>query len=284
MNDTLQQRQRWFRSFPDGTLEFLLVTRLLAVFLLLALAAMRESQRPMVLLALALVLLADYVLMIWWAVQTAADLDSLSARPSADPPAPVPAAPEPKPRRLQAVALACLPAVVAFVALAPWPDFAISNAVAREGVVRVLRPAGSVAFVLALIVGYWGLRPIRLGPPVWTILLLVPCVHWFAMHRLVSHLRSRLDACRRATGETVTEGPAVALAFADVTWLLAMIPWVVLIIAGMSRAPGFNWRGFLAPCGAGLTAVFAIADMAALEGLQRQVVATIRRLAAPPRA
>jgi len=79
-NTVLSQRQRWFRAFPDGSIEFLLVTRLLVVFLLLGLAAMRESQRPMVLMALAVVLMADYAIMIWWSLQTVADLDCLGER------------------------------------------------------------------------------------------------------------------------------------------------------------------------------------------------------------
>ena len=59
------QRRNWFRSFPEGSIEFVVITRVLALLLLAALAIVPGIQRPAVLVALALVLWVDYLLMMW---------------------------------------------------------------------------------------------------------------------------------------------------------------------------------------------------------------------------
>lgn len=290
-NDTaLLQRQRWFRFFPDGSIEFLLVTRILAIFLLLALGVVRESQRPMVLMALAVVLLLDYVLMVWWGVQTVVDLECLIEQSGNHPATPrescgtlayaTPGATSADLhwRRLKAALSACLPAVAVFVALAPWPEFAISHSPARAAVMRVLLPAAGAAFIVLLLVGQRALQKIRMGPPLWTALLLVPFVHWFAMHRLIGHLRARLDRYRQTRGEQPGDGPRLAVPIADATWVLAVLPWAVLAVRGMPQQPEMSWQDFVPPCGAILTALFAVADVAALEGVQRQFVTALRRL------
>lgn len=284
MNDTLLQRQRWFRSFPEGTLEFLLVTRLASVFLLLALGVMREAQRPMVLVVLAIVLLVDYALMIWWAVQMAVDLNMLCGRPDgssapqtealnsdadtgADPCGPR------QPVALVAL-LACLPAIILCLTLAPWPELVLAHRTLPAALTRVLLPVAGVLFLITLVLGYRALRRIRLGPPLWTVLLLVPFVHWFAMHRLLGHMRTRLETYQRGRGETPTEGPILAVPIADVSWFLAVVPWV--IVAGLRLAKGL-WSNYFPPCGAALVALFAVADVAAMEGFQRHFTAVLRR-------
>jgi hypothetical protein len=236
----------------------------------------------------------DYILMMWWGVQTASDLDQLSIQPRDDAPGRAGAAealdyagPVVTPAQVQwrcllAAAPACLPALVAFLALVPWPSFITHDPQKLAVIERVLRPVGLVGFVAALFIGYLALKRVRLGPPVWSLLLLVPFLHWFAMHRLVRHFHTRLNECRQAQGFAANDGPSLALPIADVTWVFAMLPWAILVVVGMSRTPGLSWRDGVAPCGAILTAIFAVADVATLEGLQRQLAVLLKNLGRPP--
>lgn len=295
MPDTFQLRQRWLRSFPDGSLEFLLVTRLLALFLLLTLAVMRESQRAMVLVVLGMVLAVDYALMVWWAIQARADLDGLAKRAEVPPAVAATTSPEgsatleyaramsPAPddraHLARTLLLACLPMGAAFIALVPWPAVVFSNMVARDHASRIALIVGGIAFWPALVVGYRVLRNSRLTTPIWTALLAVPLVHWLAMHRIVGKLHHALDERRSAPGEAITEGGTVAAVIADVTWVLAILPWLVLMVAGLLSS-GLGGEKFVVPCATVLTALFAIADVAAMEGVQRRLVKAIRRPAA----
>jgi len=291
MNDTLSQRQRWFRSFPEGTLEFLLVTRILSVFLLLSLTVVRESQRTVVLLALSAILLLDYVLMVWWAVQMTVDLNSLVGRtagPSnagqhegADQPGNGGAGPGKRGPRGSVIALlACLPALTVFLALAPWPELFIRNPFARADFMRVFLPAAGVLFLVSLVIGYRALAAIRPGPSLWTALVLVPFLHWFAMHRLVAHMRTRLDAYSRSRGEVSTDGMMPAIPIADVTWALAVVPWAAVAVLRLVKG---TWSSYFPPCGAVLVAIFAVADVGVMEGLQKRFLVALRRLELPPR-
>lgn len=261
MNDTsLGRRQSWFRYFPEGNIEFLLVTRILAVFLLLALGVMRQTQRPMVLTALIGVLWVDYVLTVWWLVRMAMDLEVLFDRP--DTPAEVSGR-----RSVRAGIVACLPSVAVLLLLTPWPGF-LSN--------PAIRVAAAVAFFVLLVLAQMTLQRIGLGPAVWTLLLLIPVLHWFAVHRLIGRLRCRLESRRQAEGEPAAqEGPSLAIPIADATWVLTVAPWAVLVIMAFL---GHSWPTALPPCATILAGLFCVADVAAVEGLQRQFAAAVRRL------
>src|SRR5437868_8574771 len=78
-NSKLLERRRWFSFFPEGTLEFLVVTRVLALLLMGTLIIVPSTQRPAVLVALAAVVWADYALLTWWLVHVSADLHDLFA-------------------------------------------------------------------------------------------------------------------------------------------------------------------------------------------------------------
>lgn len=273
-DNSLQQRRKWFRFFPEGSIEFLLVTRVLALLLLVSLIILREMQRPLVLVALAGVLWLDYVLMIWWAVQLTIDLESLWKQPP-------PPADELRRRRIRAGLVACLPSVAALLILAPWTRFVLPNEAARVAVRLVMDPVLCVLFVILLVVGQRTLQRINLGPARWTLLLLIPVVHFFAMHRLLVGLGARLQRREHESEESSVKdaGPSGVVIFADATWFLSILPWGIVILLTFS---GGGWPSeapysFSPICGILLAGLFAVSNLAAMENVQRRFVALIRK-------
>jgi hypothetical protein len=230
--------------------------------------------------ALTGVLWLDYVLMIWWAVQIVIDLEDLPLPPTAS-------VAESRRRRIHIGFLACLPSVVAALILAPWPTllrFFQPGLLPGGAFVTVGRGMLVVLFIVLAILAQRALQRIRLGPPLWTLLLLIPVVHWFAMHRLVIGLEGRIreheqtDAAQAR--EQAADSGTLAIALADVTWVLAVLPWglVVIFILAQGNWPAEFPQAAAPFCGVPLAAVFAVADLAAMERVQRQFTATLRKL------
>ena len=74
--DMLTERRQWYHCFPEGTIEFNLVTRIVVVGMLGALAVLPESQHVLVINGLVETLWFDALLIIWWAVQIGMDLET----------------------------------------------------------------------------------------------------------------------------------------------------------------------------------------------------------------
>ena len=234
-NDILTQRQRWFRFFPEGSIEFLVATRVLALLLLLALLIVgkREMQLLAAVVALTGVLWLDYAL------------------------------------------------------IAPWPmllRYYQPGLLPGEAFVTVGRGMLVVLFIVLAILAQRALQRIRLGRPLWTLLLLIPVVHWFAMHRLIVGLEARIREHEQTDSpearDQAADSGTLAIALADVTWVLAVLPWGHVVIFPLAQG---NWPAEFpqaaAPfCGVPLAAVFAVADLAAMERVQRQFTATLRKL------
>lgn len=269
-DSSLAQRQTWLRYFPEGNIEFLLVTRILMVLILLALAAFAASQRAIVLLGLCMVFWVDYALVLWWLVQVSGDtLDLAEGREVS--------IYDSRRDRRRAGVLVVLPAAAAVLLAAPWPAMAIDRAATREAVVRIALPALGFAYVAMLPLALRVLSRKQVGGLVWRLLLLVPVLHWFALHRVLRTLDGRIRSLRQRSGSNgeEPESSLVAIPLADVTWFLAVVPWSYVLVRSMLDQ---QWSRLLAPCGAALVAVFAIADVAALEGVQRQFHHLLRRI------
>jgi len=271
-DDFVTERKKWFRFFPEGSIEFLLITRVLALLLLAALAVISSPQRPAVLVALAFLLWVDYVLMLWWVIQLATDLDDLFQEV---PPNPNVA----HRRRTRTALLAVLPSVAAVLLLAPWLDVLNAfhpSSLFRETLPRVMLPVLGSLFIIFVFIAQYALRRIRLGPALWTLLLLVPVVHWFAMHRLLSPLQKRIQERygeRDDASGHPEQGPSISLILADVTWLLSILPWGIVIVLALQDC---SWSPVVPLCGTMLASVFAVADLAAMERLQRQFVGLLQ--------
>jgi len=279
-NNTLLQRQRWFRLFPEGSIEFLVATRLLVMILLLALLIIGNVQVQLLasLVALTAVLWLDYVLVVWWAVQIAIDLQEVILRQSTN-------ADALRRRRIRAGIVVCLPSTVAAMIIAPWPTLLhfFQAELLPDATMAVARVVAALLFIVLVIWAQRTMRRIGLGSRLWTLLLLIPVLHWFAMHRLMVGLERRLRESEMAvsaeTEHEAADGPELAVAIADVTWALAVLPWSVLMILVLI---GGSWptefpQAAVPFCGVPLAAIFAVADLAAMERVQRQFVTTLRK-------
>src|SRR4030095_16365697 len=78
IDDNLSQRKSWFRYFPDGTIEFTVITRVLALMFLAGLAMVSIAQRPTTMTLLWAIIWVDYALVLSWAIQINVDLENLS--------------------------------------------------------------------------------------------------------------------------------------------------------------------------------------------------------------
>jgi hypothetical protein len=111
------------------------------------------------------------------------------------------------------------------------------------------------------------------------VLFLIPIVHWFALHRLLSSLDARLKEAASRRGQPGTSGEAntVTIALADVTWVLSVLPWAIMLVVSLVRG---GWPGgrVMPVCGTLIASVFVVADLAAMEGIQRRFVALVRKL------
>jgi hypothetical protein len=237
---------------------------------LLALAVVGGSQRPLVLAALTFVLWLDYALIMWWVIQVATDLRSISTGFGGDTPG----------RRAGIGLKVILPSVAAMVALIPWTQ--VLSVVGAAGKANLFKPVpmvAGVAFVVLLIPAYRTLRTIGVGSSLWAGVLLIPIFHWFAMHRVAADLDRRIDEQLKVRGfEKASRRLGIALAIADVTWVLSILPWAGVVAFALIR--GWSMGGVFKAgpvCGTILAAFFAIADLAAMEGVQRQIVTLIRK-------
>lgn len=269
--DTIVERKKWFRVFPEGTLEFMIITRVLALAFLIALAIVSGAQRPFVLIGLAGVLWADYALLVWWLLQLSRDLrlvrgEALSADDAA--------------REVRASIVVLIPSAAAAVALLPWGP-ALSFFGLRSSLIAGTIPTvAAILFVVSLVPAYRMLRDARFSSPIWTFLLLVPILHLPASQRLAGQLGEAVREQLRARGEKPQSlhKPTAAMAVADITWVLTMLPWLVMI--GVSLTRGWQSGGLFTAgpvCGTCLAGLFAISNLAAMEAIQRQMVLLVRR-------
>jgi hypothetical protein len=171
-----------------------------------------------------------------------------------------------------------LPSVAVAVGLAPWGRV-MSVVIGDTGMLDWLPIAAGVAFLILCIPALRALREVGVGLSLWTGLLLVPIIHWFALHRIAADLHGRIGEQLKARGiDKAPYSPEVTLAIADATWVLSILPWVVMV--GYSLAYGWSNQGSLKfgpVCGTVLASLFAIANLAALEAVQRQIVTLIRK-------
>ena len=265
MSETnLAQRQSWYRYFPEGSLEFLVATRVLVIILLIAFIVMHDLQRPIIVTAIIAVLWFDYVLVLWWAIQVRLDLDLLAGRA------------ESNTKRWVLGIKTFLPSVVVAYSLAAYmmPGLAglgRPSSSSHQQLVFIVYGVAAVLFVILAVLAYRALMRIQLGKSIWIALLFVPGLHWFAIHRVAGELGRHIDELRKQqSGSEVSS--SVSMALADVTWALTLLPWLAVIGIATVRGTG-GGSVFIFPfCGMLLGALFAIADLAALERVQRHFV------------
>lgn len=270
IHENVLARRNWFRFFPEGTVEFNAIVRVLAVMLLATLLVVPGTQRPIVLTAIAALLWLDAVLLIWWFVQVVTDLDEIESPGTRG---------EPARRRFMIGLLAALPSIPAVLLIAPWAQALISRQAVRVSLLQVLVPLLLILFVVLLVIGYRRLQDLRLNAPLWTALLLVPITHWFALHRLLPTLRRRIaDQTARANLPRQDFGSGATIV-ADVSLIASLLCWGLVLVLPSHGGVVLRLLDKTA-FGGGLffAAVFAISEIAAMEQVQRQLVWLIRKV------
>jgi hypothetical protein len=274
MNETnLQQRRKWFHFFPEGNLEFTVVTRTLMFLLLLIMLVVPERIRFYSIMMFAAVFFADYLLSLWWSIEIATDLNDLQSGQKAT-------VEEKGRRRIAAVILDSLPCLFILLMVIPWARLIFSDPGSQQAVMRIAYPLLAVGLVAALILSMWMMRRIQMGPGLWGFLSLLPVLHWFALHRLISRFHQRLPQQNEGEKEAdEVSAPGIALALADATWILSMLPWLAALALGIWRG---QWPGDLpfavAPvCGTAMLGLFLIANLAAMEHLQKLFVSVLQK-------
>jgi len=156
----------------------------------------------------------------------------------------------------------------------------MTSEASRIAVTRVAVPVFCALFVVSALVAHRALQRIQLGRPQWTLLLLVPIFHWFALHRLLTSLHARVRQRSQEPGKPTPDdpGPGPGVILADVTWVLSVLPWGILVVLTLmtGKWPGNMPYSAMPVCGTMLATLFAVADLAAMENLQRRFVALIR--------
>lgn len=275
-SETLIERRKWLRIFPEGLLEFLIITRIFGLMMLVALAVVTGTQRPLVLTVLALVLWVDYALIMWWAVQVTDDLRLGTGAAAAEQTAPVRASPP-----LWAVVVV-LPSVLAVVVLAPWTQLLalFTSDASAHALARVAMPAAVIGYLVSLVPAYRVLRKMEVGSPLVSVMCLVPLIHWLGQHRLAGQIGTRLEEQlikRGDSPEMLVRAKPVLLA-ADLLWVLSILPWAVLFAISTYRGwPTGSASKLMPVCGTCLASLFAITNLAGLERVQRQVVRLVRK-------
>lgn len=293
-NATLVERQRWFRFFPDGSIEFLVITRVLMVLLLVALIVFlsRQIERSATLIALLGMLWLDHVLVLWWAVQMVGDLALVAEKFG---PAAGAGGASPNPitgswsgqQRTRLTVRACLPGTFAVLSLgllvgAPLLSVFLRMQLSRSALGIACLGAGA-AFIVLLPFAQRAVQQIRLGAPRWTFFSLIPLLHMLAVHRLARGIEGqvrRLDQQRPPADPVIQEESSrLPSAIAEVTWFLAVVPWAIVAVVMLTRGEWpRGWAGTLPTCcGLLATTLLVVADTAALEHVHRRYVALIRR-------
>lgn len=271
MSTNLAERRAWFRHFPEGTIEFTIVTRVLAILVLGALMVVSSAQRHHALTALVAVLWLDYALTLWWLIQLARDLDDLFEQPDLD-------AAAGQKRRLILLGTLIAPSVLAALILIPPTQILLP----RSGGVSVLLPVLGVAYVAAVWLARRALLRLNLASGATAALLFVPVLHWFALHGVIVRLHGRIRerALSRGFAVSAETGRGAASIAADVLLGIGIFFWGLWIVLTFARGGAMSGPlpTLVELAGIFFAALFAVVDVAVMEGLQRRFSALIKRL------
>jgi hypothetical protein len=246
------QRRRWYRSFPEGTLEFVSVTRILWIIALFVLPIAAGSQRAVAACGISILLLIDFALVMAWL--TRLTLDSRAWRDTA--PMSLRAA-----RWRAGFATSATITSHACVFLFAWTFLPLPIGAVRQHpeILGTLRWALVALFVIAIPFTILFARRAGLPGGGAALLLTVPILAWWSARH--SAARISRDLLRSVDPAAPDRDARAGLILADVLWAL-----LILLIAANLYFPG-GWKGVsLQSMCSGLGVAFAaIADVAALE-------------------
>lgn len=264
--DALAAKKRWFQVFPEGSIEFLIVTRVGIVGLLLALLVIKESQRDLVWLVLGGFLWMDHVVILGWLLPMAGDV----CRAGRD---------EANAGRCRgavegALLLACLASTSMLAIVLPWQELLrfFPALTARRAMIGWAGAGlGAAVFAVAVAACRAHLAELGLAGGLWRMLIHVPGLHWPAVHRYARLLARRMRGSASSGGASPDEGGEDAvLTASNVIWGLCMLLWVAHGCLAATRGWPRGFPQLLVPLAGALTgAILAVVQLAALERVQR---------------
>lgn len=270
---SIEQRRNWFRFFPEGSLEFVVVTRVLSLLLMFGCLIVQGTLRPLATLAICLMLWMDYALTQSWLVQLSTDLGAFERNPP-------PTHGELSAARRRTLVIMVLPATLLFAFLAPWPEAVLPAGTIRTAAARIIAPACGLAAVISLWPAVQTARSLRCGSAGWSCVTLIPLLHWLGIHRLLNHVDRRICNLLYPQGRPPSDnGPSLAAAAADTLWIITVLPWLLALALSISRGEHAveqtPFRLTMA-CGSLLFGLFSVVDLAAMENIQRRFVRLMR--------
>lgn len=273
-NETLAERRHWYRYFPESSIEFVVVTRVAGLLLLLAMSAMTGAQRPTAIVGISGILWLDYVLTLWWMIQIRTDL-SLAADGSDVPSRTT------RQQRIRALLPAIVPATAILLMVAPWLRFTPLSVDAVARIRPILNGVLALAVLGGLFLGNAALKRIGVGSTGSRLALLVPVIHWLALHRMMR--RAHTELSERLAGPSTQEPESgnekVLSILADAFWVIGILPWAGVAAFALARGgwPAGALYTIVPLCCTFCTGIYAVLDVAAMEQLQRRFLAAFRR-------
>jgi hypothetical protein len=271
--ELLAVRRRWFRSFPEGPLEFVAAARLVWILALFAAPVLGGLLRTYAAFGIALLLLADVGLTMRWLTGLAGDRDCwLHGKPIPDEP----------------IGRADLrPTVSVILAQGFLLGFGLSflplpfeTARVHPGAVVVGRWVALAAFCVAIPFIVATCRAAGLGNRWSVVLLAVPFLAWWPVRRLAGEIGASLAEQAARQSHKDLGFSRVGFVFADAMWVVMVLVLVVdLAVGGIwTRA---TFQGL---CSGLVVAVAAIADVAAMESAHHAYLMYLRTASQPARS
>jgi hypothetical protein len=269
----LAVRRKWFASFPEGPLEFVAAVRIVWILGIFAAPVVGGFLRTYATIAVALLLLVDAGLMMWWLTGLAADHGAWLAGRSLDPSrgGKPPAGP---------LATVVLSQGLLFAFGLTFMSLPIEAARLHPGAMAVARWIIFAAYVASVPLMFATCRSAGLNGRWSVVLLAVPFLHWWTVRRFAAELGAGFagQAAQRLGRDA--DFSRAAFILADVLWAFLVLIVVVDLAMGGIWA-GLTFRGL---CSGSIIAVAAIADVAAVEAAQHAYLTYLRSASRPGRS
>lgn len=268
----LVERRRWFRSFPHGPLEFVSTARMVWILGIVASPLVTPAQRFLGIVAVSVLLVADVGLAVWWALDLAMDRARwLGAGPVA--------MRDRARRRLLAAAAVVAAHGMLFVFLLtymPTPVGSLRRMMDTVAMGRWVYVAAYLGLAVYSVLACQaaGLRGAGAGGRgrASIVLLPIPLVNWWTVRRLGRDCALDLVHRSGVPGDESLEASRAAVIVADVFWVAAMI------LLGGTLGVAIAGKHFVWPalCSGLTLAAAAVADVAAMESIQRTYLRFLR--------
>lgn len=261
----LKDRRRWYDCFPDGTLEFVSTMRIVYTLLLFVIPIGGAGFRSAGFSGIAILLLADLILSMYWLAQMAADRRLLTTETNENKGA--------ASRMIFIIACVAVCHAVLFGIAMTFrpPGFVLTHlkpammGTARITLIALWIPPAVLLFILAG-------RMMNVKNPILKVLLLVPMISWFSIRRISANIAEEYHHRTPHLNADEEEYSRAGILVAEVLQVLSL-----LALLATAAKPGlWSHMNIAAATASILFGLTAIADMAALENAHRSYVQFLR--------